>query len=151
MGFPYLWGYLGLRSEFGLRIQIADGLTDVNIAPFLYEGYCYSRWLLRRGSRRMRAGRERHIRRFSCRREIIPSGGKYETDTVRGRVYLQRRRCSKSWRNKVDFPLSSGGAGSLEGNSIRGTRDRGRVPARAHGATAGTRPQQRARSRSNDA
>ena len=49
--------HLGLRSELGLRIQIADGLTGhVNIAPFLYEGYCYSRWLLRRGSRWIRAG-----------------------------------------------------------------------------------------------
>ena len=125
--------HLPLRSELGLRIQIADGLTDVNIAPFLYEGYCYSRWLLRRGSRWIRAGLRASYKKVFLQREIIPSGGKYETDTVRGRVYLQRRRCSKSWRNKVDFPLSSGGVGSSEGNSIRGTRDRGRVPARAHG------------------
>ena len=92
-------------------------------------------------------GRERvasyHIRRFPCRREIIPSGGGYETDTVRGRVYLQRSRSSNSWRNKVDFPLTSEEVESSEGNSIsikqvlstsiRGTRDRGRVPAPGHG------------------
>ena len=41
--------HLPLRSELGLRIQIADGLTDVNIAPFLYEGYCYVAMLLAEG------------------------------------------------------------------------------------------------------
>ncbi len=41
--------HLPLRSELGLRIQIADGLTDVNIAPFLYEGYCYVPMLLAEG------------------------------------------------------------------------------------------------------
>ena len=79
------------------------------------------------------SGPRASYKKVFLQREIIPSGGKYETDTVRGRVYLQRSRCSKSWRNQLAFPLSSEGVGSSEGSSIRGTRDRGQVPTKGHG------------------